>query len=127
MKASMEDEMIMAMEAESAIKLEQMHKEMSEQQRIEELQKTVELRRMQFQSHEALRVQNADVEERRVKVQARLAHAEALYAATMEANITKELETRLLIMTASCPSKCWVQVKRISVKLRKLGILRFKF
>ncbi len=100
MQLSMEDEMIMAMEAESALKLEQMHKEMSEQQRIEELQKSVELRRMQFQSNEALRVamQKADEEERRIKVQARLAHAEALSAATMEANIKKELETRLQSM-----------------------------
>jgi hypothetical protein len=44
MKLSMEDEMIMAMEAESALKLEQMHKEMSEQQRVEELQKSLEER-----------------------------------------------------------------------------------
>jgi hypothetical protein len=100
MKASMEDEMIMAMEAESAIKLEQMHKEMSEQQRLEELQKTVELRRMQFDSNEALRLamQKADEDERRIKVQARLTHAEALSAATRDANIRKELESRLQSM-----------------------------
>jgi hypothetical protein len=100
MKNSMEDEMIMAMEAESALKLEQMHKEMSEQQRIEELQKTLELRRMQFESNEALRVamQKADEEERRIKVQARLALAEALSAATTDANIKKELESRLQSM-----------------------------
>jgi hypothetical protein len=100
MKNSMEDEMIMAMEAESALKLEQMHKEMSEQQRIEELQKSVELRRMQFESNEALRVamQKADEEERRIKVQARLAQAEALSAATRDANIRKELESRLQSM-----------------------------
>jgi hypothetical protein len=97
MKNSMEDELIMAMEAESALKLEQMHKEMSEQQRIEELQKSVEQRRMQFESNEALRVamQKADEEERRIKVQARLAQAEALSAATRDANIRKELESRL--------------------------------
>ena len=97
MKLSMEDEMIMAMEAESALKLEQMHKEISEQQRIEELQKSVELRRMQFESNEALRVamQKADEEERRIKVQARLTQAEALSAATRGANIKKELESRL--------------------------------
>ena len=97
MKNSMEDELIMAMEAESALKLEQMHKEMSEQQRIEELQKSVEQRRMQFESNEALRVamQKADEEERRIKVQARLAQAEALSVATRDANIRKELESRL--------------------------------
>ncbi len=100
MKLSMEDEMIMAMEAESALKLEQMHKEMSEQQRVEELQKSVELRRMQFESNEALRMamQKADEEERRIKVQARLARAEALSAANMDANIRRELESRLKSM-----------------------------
>lgn len=100
MKLSMEDEMIMAMEAESALKLEQMHKEMSEQQRIEELQKSVELRRMQYESNEALRIamQKADEEERRVKVQSRLARAEALSAANMDAKIRKELESRLQSM-----------------------------
>ncbi len=103
MKLSMEDEMIMAMEAESALKLEQMHKEMSEQQRVEELQKSLELRRMQFESNEALRMamQKADEEERRIKVQARLAQAEALSAATMDANIKKELESRLQSMDSA--------------------------
>ncbi len=103
MKLSMEDEMIMAMEAESALKLEQMHKEMSEQQRVEELQKSVELRRMQFESNEALRMamQKADEEERRIKVQARLAQAEALSSATMDANIKKELESRLQSMDSA--------------------------
>jgi hypothetical protein len=100
MKLSMEDEIIMAMEAESALKLEQMHKELSEQQRIEELQKSIELRRMQFESNEALRVaiQKADEEERRLKVQARLSQAEAVFAATRDANIKKELEARLQSM-----------------------------
>jgi hypothetical protein len=73
---------------------------MSEQQRVEELQKSVELRRMQFESNEALRMamQRADEEERRIKVQARLARAEALSAANMDANIRRELESRLQSM-----------------------------
>jgi hypothetical protein len=43
-------------------------------------------------------MQKADEEERRIKVQARLTHAEALSAATRDANIRKELESRLQSM-----------------------------